>query len=161
LPRAPSQIPAGGFPAVGSSRRLTQSRTRRSEGFPEQFDLTDLCDAPPGPARQVGPPCRFHALRRWHVEALDQLGGTFTARAARLFIGAAHFATTTALRLRDMAGGACCCRASCCGASLTVGGNRVILLLPRWGRTGFDLEDAPEAACRGWFVGLVNNRTES
>src|ERR1043165_5825543 len=30
----------------------------------------------------------------------------------------------------------------------------------RWGRTGFDHEDAPEAACRGWFVGLVKNRTE-
>ena len=30
-----------------------------------------------------------------------------------------------------------------------------------WGRTGFDHEDAPEAACRGWFVGLVKNRTEN
>jgi beta-lactamase class D len=29
-----------------------------------------------------------------------------------------------------------------------------------WGRTGFDLGDAPEAACRGWFVGLVKNRTK-
>jgi hypothetical protein len=29
------------------------------------------------------------------------------------------------------------------------------------GRTGFDLRDAPEAACRGWFVGLVKNRTKS
>ena len=28
------------------------------------------------------------------------------------------------------------------------------------GRTGFDHEDAPEAACRGWFVGLVKHRTE-
>ena len=28
------------------------------------------------------------------------------------------------------------------------------------GRTGFDLEDAPEAACRGRFVGLVKNRTK-
>jgi len=25
---------------------------------------------------------------------------------------------------------------------------------------GFDLRDAPEAACRGWFVGLVKNRTK-
>jgi len=25
---------------------------------------------------------------------------------------------------------------------------------------GFDLVGAPEAACRGWFVGLVNHRTE-
>jgi len=25
---------------------------------------------------------------------------------------------------------------------------------------GFDLENALEAACRGWFVGLVNNRTK-
>ena len=29
-----------------------------------------------------------------------------------------------------------------------------------WGRTGFDLGNAPEAACRGWFVGLVKNRTK-
>src|SRR5687768_7322635 len=26
------------------------------------------------------------------------------------------------------------------------------------GRTGFDLIDASVAACRGWFVGLVNHR---
>jgi tryptophan synthase beta chain len=26
---------------------------------------------------------------------------------------------------------------------------------------GFDLENAPEAACRGWFVGLVKNRTKT
>jgi hypothetical protein len=30
-----------------------------------------------------------------------------------------------------------------------------------WGRTGFDLGNAPEAACRGWFVGLVKNRTKT
>jgi beta-lactamase class D len=29
------------------------------------------------------------------------------------------------------------------------------------GRTGFDLKDALEAACRGWFVGLVKNRTKN
>lgn len=29
------------------------------------------------------------------------------------------------------------------------------------GRTGFDLGDAPEAACRGWFVGLVKHRTKT
>src|SRR5262245_37814547 len=29
---------------------------------------------------------------------------------------------------------------------------------PRWGRTGFDLGDTPEAACRGRCVGLVNHR---
>ena len=29
------------------------------------------------------------------------------------------------------------------------------------GRTGFDLGNAPEAACRGWFVGLVKNRTKN
>src|SRR5215831_8315595 len=28
------------------------------------------------------------------------------------------------------------------------------------GRTGFDFADTPEAACRGWFVGLVNHRTK-
>ena len=27
-----------------------------------------------------------------------------------------------------------------------------------WGRTGFDLIDTPEAACRGRCVGLVNHR---
>jgi hypothetical protein len=27
-------------------------------------------------------------------------------------------------------------------------------------QAGFDLENAPEAACRGWFVGLVNHRTK-
>ena len=32
--------------------------------------------------------------------------------------------------------------------------------VPLWGRTGFDLVDTPEAACRGWFVGLVKNRTK-
>jgi len=31
-------------------------------------------------------------------------------------------------------------------------------LIYRWGRTGFDLGDAPEAACRGRCVGLVNHR---
>jgi beta-lactamase class D len=29
------------------------------------------------------------------------------------------------------------------------------------GRTGFDLMNAPEAACRGWFVGPVKNRTKT
>jgi len=29
------------------------------------------------------------------------------------------------------------------------------------GRTGFDQENTPEAACRGWFVGLVKNRTKN
>jgi hypothetical protein len=29
------------------------------------------------------------------------------------------------------------------------------------GRTGFDLKDALEAACRGRFVGLVKNRTKN
>ncbi len=33
-------------------------------------------------------------------------------------------------------------------------------LVPCGGRTGFDFADTPEAACRGWFVGLVKNRTE-
>jgi hypothetical protein len=28
------------------------------------------------------------------------------------------------------------------------------------GRTGFDFVNTPEAACRGWFVGLVKNRTK-
>jgi hypothetical protein len=30
-----------------------------------------------------------------------------------------------------------------------------------WGRTGFDFENTPEAACRGWFVGLVKNQTKT
>jgi hypothetical protein len=29
------------------------------------------------------------------------------------------------------------------------------------GRTGFDLKNALEAACRGRFVGLVNHRTKN
>jgi beta-lactamase class D len=29
-----------------------------------------------------------------------------------------------------------------------------------WGRTGFDQVDALEAACRGWFVGLVNHSNQ-
>jgi len=28
------------------------------------------------------------------------------------------------------------------------------------GRTGFDLVDSPEVACRGWSVGLVNHRVK-
>ena len=32
--------------------------------------------------------------------------------------------------------------------------------VPSWGRTGFDFVNTPEAACRGWFVGLVKNRTK-
>ena len=30
-----------------------------------------------------------------------------------------------------------------------------------WGRTGFDLEEAPEAACRGRCVGLVKHRIKT
>src|SRR6266536_4272536 len=29
-----------------------------------------------------------------------------------------------------------------------------------WGRTGFDSSLEAQAACRGWFVGLVKNRTK-
>jgi hypothetical protein len=36
-----------------------------------------------------------------------------------------------------------------------------IFILSLRGRTGFDLENAPEAACRGRFVGLVNHRTKT
>ena len=32
------------------------------------------------------------------------------------------------------------------------------MAVPLWGRTGFDLIDTPEAACRGRCVGLVNHR---
>jgi len=32
------------------------------------------------------------------------------------------------------------------------------ILADFWGRTGFDLGNAPEAACRGRCVGLVNHR---
>jgi hypothetical protein len=32
------------------------------------------------------------------------------------------------------------------------------ILAEFWGRTGFDLGNAPEAACRGRCVGLVNHR---
>jgi beta-lactamase class D len=30
----------------------------------------------------------------------------------------------------------------------------------KWGRTGFDSSLEAQAACRGWFVGLVKNRTK-
>src|SRR5213592_4842904 len=30
-----------------------------------------------------------------------------------------------------------------------------------WGRTGFDSSLEARAACRGWFVGLVKNRTKT
>src|ERR1043166_481620 len=30
-----------------------------------------------------------------------------------------------------------------------------------WGRTGFDSSLEAQAACRGWFVGLVKNRTKT
>jgi hypothetical protein len=46
-------------------------------------------------------------------------------------------------------------RIDCCG---------FVCILPRrifWGRTGFDLGNAPEAACRGWFVGLVNHSDQN
>ena len=43
---------------------------------------------------------------------------------------------------------------------LTSGAIWSIIALPNWGRTGFDLVDTPEAACRGRFVGLVNPRTK-
>jgi beta-lactamase class D len=29
-----------------------------------------------------------------------------------------------------------------------------------WGRTGFDSSLEAQTACRGWFVGLVKNRTK-
>ena len=32
--------------------------------------------------------------------------------------------------------------------------------VPHRGRTGFDFADTPEAACRGWFVGLVNHSNQ-
>src|SRR5437773_11940888 len=31
----------------------------------------------------------------------------------------------------------------------------------KWGRTGFDSSLEARAACRGWFVGLVKNRTKT
>src|ERR1051326_46232 len=44
---------------------------------------------------------------------------------------------------------------------LTLGANQANIYPFRIrGRTGFDFADTPEAACRGWFVGLVNHRTK-
>jgi len=44
---------------------------------------------------------------------------------------------------------------------LTIAGIHArILPFALWARTGFDLLDTPEAACRGRFVGLVNHRTK-
>ena len=48
--------------------------------------------------------------------------------------------------------------AMCLG--LTKRAKQPILGLSFWGRTGFDQVNTPEAACRGWFVGLVKNRTK-
>ena len=48
-------------------------------------------------------------------------------------------------------GGLSCCR-------LTRGVRRATIRASFWGRTGFDRVDAPEAACRGRCVGLVNHR---
>src|SRR6266404_447608 len=36
-----------------------------------------------------------------------------------------------------------------------------ILASQKWGRTGFDLWLEAQAACRGWFVGLVKNRAKT
>jgi len=44
---------------------------------------------------------------------------------------------------------------------LTSGAIRPILRRRFRGRTGFDLKNTPEAACRGRFVGLVNHRTKN
>src|SRR5439155_22783916 len=55
---------------------------------------------------------------------------------------------------------------------LPSGHGRPALTLPNWGdrlyshssyfrgRTGFDLKFEAQAACRGWFVGLVKNRAK-
>jgi len=37
----------------------------------------------------------------------------------------------------------------------------VVFFLSQWGRTGFDSSLEAQAACRGWFVGLVKNRTKT
>src|SRR5262249_673929 len=47
------------------------------------------------------------------------------------------------------------------GANLTSTSFSLIWWPLFWGRTGFDFADTPEAACRGWFVGLVNHRTKT
>src|SRR6476619_2350798 len=36
----------------------------------------------------------------------------------------------------------------------------ILCFLKFWGRTGFDLKLEAQAACRGWFVGLVKNRSK-
>ena len=38
---------------------------------------------------------------------------------------------------------------------------RPVIYFPRRGRTGFDSSLETQAACRGWFVGLVKNRTKT
>ena len=37
----------------------------------------------------------------------------------------------------------------------------VIVQAQKWGRTGFDSSLEAQTACRGWFVGLVKNRTKT
>ena len=46
-------------------------------------------------------------------------------------------------------------------SSLTKSCLAVMVLKFRWGRTGFDLKFAPEAACRGSCVGLVNHSQQT
>src|SRR5437588_7542730 len=38
---------------------------------------------------------------------------------------------------------------------------RAVVYFASWGRTGFDSSLETQAACRGWFVGLVKNRTKT
>jgi len=52
-------------------------------------------------------------------------------------------------------------RAVCVRCDLTHSVKTATLGLLYWGRTGFDLSGAPEAACRGRCVGLVNPRIKT
>jgi hypothetical protein len=47
-------------------------------------------------------------------------------------------------------------------ACIAISGRSVIFISLNFrGRTGFDLKFEAQAACRGWFVGLVKNRTKT
>ena len=48
-----------------------------------------------------------------------------------------------------------------CFPNCFVSFGRYISILQKWGRTGFDLLLEAQAACRGWFVGLVKNRAKT
>jgi hypothetical protein len=71
-----------------------------------------------------------------------------------------EFANVTAVAAPALDGKRVWNESGCSTAYLTAFSFSTILKELPWGRTGFDLKVTPEAACRGWYVGLVKNRTK-